>query len=128
MDSRKQSVGRIRRWLLSLLLSRALIPQASDVVWASRWDTYLAMSDVQIHWFAIVNSVVIVLFLSGKSFSICLIVYMFTINTRKRRVYMRMYDLKLYTVLSYVPNLHYQLNMCTLCRWQIDVQKNKFEV
>ena len=40
--------------------------QASDIVWASRWDTYLAMSDVQIHWFAIVNSVVIVLFLSGK--------------------------------------------------------------
>lgn len=27
---------------------------------------------------------------------------------------MRMYDLKLYTVLSYVPNLHYQTNMCTL--------------
>ena len=46
--------------------------QASDIVWASRWDTYLAMSDVQIHWFAIVNSVVIVLFLSGKS------VYSFT--------------------------------------------------
>lgn len=72
------------------------------------------MSDVQIHWFAIVNSVVIVLFLSGKSFSICLIVHMFAINTPKRRVYMRMYDLKLYTVLSYVPNLHYQMNMCTL--------------
>ena len=48
--------------------------QASDIVWASRWDTYLAMSDVQIHWFAIVNSVVIVLFLSGKS------VYSFTWN------------------------------------------------
>ena len=58
-----------------MLLSRALILQASDVVWASRWDTYLAMSDVQIHWFAIVNSVVIVLFLSGKSFSISLIVF-----------------------------------------------------
>ncbi|XP_032242365.1 transmembrane 9 superfamily member 4 [Nematostella vectensis] len=39
--------------------------ESSDIVWASRWDTYLAMSDVQIHWFAIVNSVVIVLFLSG---------------------------------------------------------------
>ncbi|XP_028515708.1 transmembrane 9 superfamily member 4 [Exaiptasia diaphana] len=39
--------------------------QPSDVVWASRWDTYLAMSDVQIHWFSIINSVVIVLFLSG---------------------------------------------------------------
>ncbi len=40
--------------------------QASDVAWASRWDIYLQMSDVQIHWFAICNSVVIVLFLSGE--------------------------------------------------------------
>lgn len=34
--------------------------------WASRWDTYLTMSDVQIHWFSIVNSVVVVFFLSGE--------------------------------------------------------------
>ncbi|KAI6680411.1 hypothetical protein NL676_034292 [Syzygium grande] len=39
--------------------------QASDVKWASRWDTYLLMSDDQIHWFSIVNSLMIVLFLSG---------------------------------------------------------------
>ena len=38
----------------------------SDLAWASRWDTYLTMSDVQIHWFAICNSVAIVLFLSGR--------------------------------------------------------------
>lgn len=37
----------------------------SDIVWASRWDTYLAMSDVQIHWFSIINSVVVVFFLAG---------------------------------------------------------------
>ncbi|CAI8043356.1 Transmembrane 9 superfamily member 4 [Geodia barretti] len=36
-----------------------------ELAWASRWDTYLSMSDVQIHWFAICNSVAIVLFLSG---------------------------------------------------------------
>lgn len=35
--------------------------------WASRWDTYLTMSDVQIHWFSIVNSVVVVFFLSGNT-------------------------------------------------------------
>ena len=40
----------------------------SDVVWASRWDIYLAMSDVQIHWFSIINSVVVVFFLSGGMF------------------------------------------------------------
>uniref|UniRef100_A0AAQ4QH46 Transmembrane 9 superfamily member n=1 Tax=Gasterosteus aculeatus aculeatus TaxID=481459 RepID=A0AAQ4QH46_GASAC len=39
--------------------------QESEVKWASRWDTYLTMSDVQIHWFSIVNSVVVVFFLSG---------------------------------------------------------------
>lgn len=39
--------------------------QESDVKWASRWDSYLLMSDDQIHWFSIVNSLMIVLFLSG---------------------------------------------------------------
>ncbi|XP_023696935.1 transmembrane 9 superfamily member 4 [Paramormyrops kingsleyae] len=39
--------------------------EESSVKWASRWDTYLTMSDVQIHWFSIVNSVVVVFFLSG---------------------------------------------------------------
>ncbi|XP_073055422.1 transmembrane 9 superfamily member 9-like [Primulina eburnea] len=39
--------------------------QESDVKWASRWDTYLLMTDDQIHWFSIVNSLMIVLFLSG---------------------------------------------------------------
>ncbi|XP_028807134.1 transmembrane 9 superfamily member 8 [Neltuma alba] len=39
--------------------------QPSDVKWASRWDTYLLMTDDQIHWFSIVNSLMIVLFLSG---------------------------------------------------------------
>ncbi|KAJ4958526.1 hypothetical protein NE237_025637 [Protea cynaroides] len=39
--------------------------EPSDVKWASRWDTYLLMTDDQIHWFSIVNSLMIVLFLSG---------------------------------------------------------------
>lgn len=38
---------------------------ASEVKWASRWDTYLLMQDDQIHWFSIINSLMIVLFLSG---------------------------------------------------------------
>ncbi|GFS38996.1 endomembrane protein 70 protein family [Actinidia rufa] len=37
----------------------------SEVKWAYRWDTYLLMADDQIHWFSIVNSLMIVLFLSG---------------------------------------------------------------
>ncbi|KAL3687669.1 hypothetical protein R1sor_013978 [Riccia sorocarpa] len=39
--------------------------QESAVKWASRWDSYLYMSDDQIHWFSIINSLMIVLFLSG---------------------------------------------------------------
>lgn len=39
--------------------------QESDIKWASRWDTYLLMNDDQIHWFSIINSLMIVLFLSG---------------------------------------------------------------
>lgn len=37
----------------------------SETKWASRWDVYLNMSDDQIHWFSIINSLMIVLFLSG---------------------------------------------------------------
>eukprot|EP00930_Biecheleria_cincta_P087280 TRINITY_DN7652_c0_g1_i1.p1 TRINITY_DN7652_c0_g1~~TRINITY_DN7652_c0_g1_i1.p1 ORF type:complete len:617 (-),score=110.00 TRINITY_DN7652_c0_g1_i1:77-1927(-) len=38
----------------------------SPVRWASRWDAYLKMSSgAQIHWFAILNSLMILLFLSG---------------------------------------------------------------
>lgn len=43
----------------------------SDVSWASRWDIYLDMKDVQIHWFSIVNSIVVLFFLSGKYKTIC---------------------------------------------------------
>ena len=39
--------------------------QPSQTRWASRWDTYLLMTDDQIHWFSIINSLMIVLFLSG---------------------------------------------------------------
>merc|ERR1719335_91469 len=37
----------------------------SNVRWASRWDSYLKMTGGQIHWFSILNSLMIMLFLSG---------------------------------------------------------------
>ena len=37
----------------------------SDTNWATRWDVYLRMKDSKVHWFSLVNSAVIVLFLSG---------------------------------------------------------------
>ena len=39
--------------------------EESEIRWASRWDSYLEMGDVQIHWFSIVNSIVVVFFLAG---------------------------------------------------------------
>ncbi|CAO3622305.1 unnamed protein product [Cunninghamella echinulata] len=33
--------------------------------WATRWDNYLHVLDPSIHWFSLVNSIVIVLFLTG---------------------------------------------------------------
>lgn len=36
-----------------------------EVPWANRWDRYFFNIDPQIHWFAIVNSVLIVAFLTG---------------------------------------------------------------
>lgn len=37
----------------------------SSIDWADRWQVYLLMLDNQIHWFSIVNSLMIVLFLTG---------------------------------------------------------------
>ena len=51
----------------------------SDVKWASRWDVYLEMADTQIHWFSIINSVVVVFFLSG-------IITMIIIRTLRRDI------------------------------------------
>eukprot|EP00746_Dinoflagellata_sp_MGD_P031520 gnl/MRDRNA2_/MRDRNA2_174925_c0_seq1.p1 gnl/MRDRNA2_/MRDRNA2_174925_c0~~gnl/MRDRNA2_/MRDRNA2_174925_c0_seq1.p1 ORF type:complete len:596 (-),score=77.72 gnl/MRDRNA2_/MRDRNA2_174925_c0_seq1:116-1651(-) len=37
----------------------------SELRWASRWDNYLQMTGGQVHWFSILNSLMIVLFLSA---------------------------------------------------------------
>jgi len=40
---------------------------SSQVHWASRWDIYLSMNGAvpdKVHWFSIVNSILIVLFLA----------------------------------------------------------------
>eukprot|EP00457_Paulinella_chromatophora_P003085 gb/GEZN01003090.1/.p1 GENE.gb/GEZN01003090.1/~~gb/GEZN01003090.1/.p1 ORF type:complete len:661 (-),score=103.75 gb/GEZN01003090.1/:257-2239(-) len=41
--------------------------EASPIKWASRWDVYLKMTDSEIHWFSIFNSITIVLFLSSMT-------------------------------------------------------------
>ncbi|PRW59585.1 transmembrane 9 superfamily member 7 [Chlorella sorokiniana] len=42
-----------------------VVYKPSDIRWATRWDTYLLATDDQVHWFSIINSLMIVLFLSG---------------------------------------------------------------
>lgn len=49
----------------SLVFSYSVLWRPSSVHWSSRWDIYLQMSDLQIHWFSIINSLVVVFFLSG---------------------------------------------------------------
>ncbi|XP_064383438.1 transmembrane 9 superfamily member 4-like [Halichondria panicea] len=66
LNSEQTSVLQLQKGTkTSVMFTYTVVWQASDVAWASRWDIYLQMSDVQIHWFAICNSVAIVLFLSG---------------------------------------------------------------
>ena len=48
-----------------VLFTYDVLFKMSDIRWASRWDTYLLMLDDQIHWFSIINSIVVVFFLSG---------------------------------------------------------------
>ncbi|KAJ1660828.1 Transmembrane 9 super member 2 [Dispira simplex] len=37
----------------------------SDITWGTRWDAYLLVSDPQIHWFSLINSIVVVMMLTG---------------------------------------------------------------
>jgi transmembrane 9 superfamily protein 2/4 len=46
--------------------------QKSQVPWASRWDAYLRVQDEEVHWIVIVNSFMVMLFLSGLIASILL--------------------------------------------------------
>lgn len=50
---------------VSVIYSYDVVWIPSPIRWASRWDSYLKMHEGQIHWFSIINSLMIVLFLSG---------------------------------------------------------------
>eukprot|EP00471_Norrisiella_sphaerica_P007599 CAMPEP_0184493786 /NCGR_PEP_ID=MMETSP0113_2-20130426/26934_1 /TAXON_ID=91329 /ORGANISM="Norrisiella sphaerica, Strain BC52" /LENGTH=438 /DNA_ID=CAMNT_0026879203 /DNA_START=101 /DNA_END=1414 /DNA_ORIENTATION=+ len=39
--------------------------ETSNIKWASRWDVYFKMTDSKVHWFSIINSIAVVLFLSA---------------------------------------------------------------
>ena len=44
----------------------------SDIKWPSRWDAYLKMEGSRVHWFSIMNSMMVILFLAGIVFVIFL--------------------------------------------------------
>ena len=39
--------------------------ELSDISWASRWDAYLRMPGGRVHWFSILNSLMVVLVMSS---------------------------------------------------------------
>lgn len=49
----------------TITMTYEIVWEPSDIPWASRWDSYLKMSDVQIHWFSIINSLIVIFFLAG---------------------------------------------------------------
>ncbi len=51
--------------VLCTVFTYDVVFKSSPVRWASRWDTYLQTQDREIHWFSVVNSMMILLFLSG---------------------------------------------------------------
>eukprot|EP00928_Gymnodinium_smaydae_P001105 TRINITY_DN10402_c0_g2_i1.p1 TRINITY_DN10402_c0_g2~~TRINITY_DN10402_c0_g2_i1.p1 ORF type:complete len:619 (+),score=137.73 TRINITY_DN10402_c0_g2_i1:60-1916(+) len=62
-DSVLLELGRTTK---SITFTYAVRWKESEVRWASRWDTYLTMtSGGQVHWFGILNSMLVVVFLSG---------------------------------------------------------------
>jgi transmembrane 9 superfamily protein 2/4 len=44
----------------------------SDIRWPSRWDAYLKMEGSRVHWFSILNSLMVIVFLAGIVFVIFL--------------------------------------------------------
>ncbi|XP_040583383.1 transmembrane 9 superfamily member 4 [Lepeophtheirus salmonis] len=62
-----------------VIFTYSVVWEESNIRWASRWDIYLNMADVQIHWFSIVNSIVVVFFLAG-------IIAMIIVRTLRRDI------------------------------------------
>ncbi|OSD06791.1 Nonaspanin [Trametes coccinea BRFM310] len=51
----------------------------SDTAWATRWDNYLHIFDPRIHWFSLINAVIVVVFL-------CVMVSMILVRTVSRDI------------------------------------------
>lgn len=56
---------RVTQETTSILFTYDVQWEKSDIAWASRWDTYLKIKENRIHWFSIINSLVVVFLLTG---------------------------------------------------------------
>ncbi|KAB2618760.1 hypothetical protein D8674_014629 [Pyrus ussuriensis x Pyrus communis] len=50
--------------------------EESDIKWPSRWDAYLKMEGAKVHWFSILNSLMVITFLAG----IVLVIFLRTVR------------------------------------------------
>jgi len=64
--NKKEKKNARKKIVQTVVYSYSVEWQYSEIRWASRWDAYLTMTGPdQIHWFAILNSLVVLVFLSG---------------------------------------------------------------
>ncbi|XP_024366740.1 transmembrane 9 superfamily member 12 [Physcomitrium patens] len=55
-----------------LVFSYDVVFEPSEIRWPSRWDSYLKMEGTRVHWFSILNSLMVITFLAGIVFVIFL--------------------------------------------------------
>eukprot|EP00262_Sarcandra_glabra_P015303 TRINITY_DN4683_c0_g1_i1.p1 TRINITY_DN4683_c0_g1~~TRINITY_DN4683_c0_g1_i1.p1 ORF type:complete len:658 (-),score=53.07 TRINITY_DN4683_c0_g1_i1:311-2284(-) len=59
-----------------LVFSYEVLFIESDIKWPSRWDAYLKMEGSKVHWFSILNSLMVIAFLAG----IVLVIFLRTVR------------------------------------------------
>ncbi|KMZ72192.1 Transmembrane 9 superfamily protein member 2 [Zostera marina] len=59
-----------------VVFSYEVVFEESDIKWPSRWDAYLKMEGSKVHWFSILNSLMVIAFLAG----IVLVIFLRTVR------------------------------------------------
>lgn len=55
----------LTRYIRDIDHSSFLRQQTDQITWSNRWDMYMTTTDPQIHWFAIINSFIILIFMTA---------------------------------------------------------------
>ncbi|KAF9614425.1 hypothetical protein IFM89_018570 [Coptis chinensis] len=66
------SVGMAVKEGQPIVFTYEVLFEESDIKWPSRWDAYLKMEGSKVHWFSILNSLMVITFLAGIVFVIFL--------------------------------------------------------